>query len=93
MERISNTLPKYIIMTASAAMPASCRGKYGKIALVELEPGRTEPPKMISERARGIVRIVRCWDKLNMGKTNRCAYAVAMKEAEDLLAVAELLGA
>jgi hypothetical protein len=47
-------MDRYIIMTASAKMPSSCKGTYRRVAVVELEPGFTGVPKMISARARGV---------------------------------------
>jgi hypothetical protein len=75
---------RHIVMTASACMPAKCWGRYGKVAVVELEPGFEGRPAMISERARGVVRIVELWDRMHVGKTDRCAFAVAKAEAEEL---------
>ena len=74
----------YKLMTAAAKMPQSCWGIYRRIAIVEVETEDTEPA-MISERARGVVQIVATWEKLNVGKTDRCAYAKALKEAEEML--------
>ena len=74
----------YKLMTASAQMPQSCWGTYRRIAIVQVETADTEPA-MISERAIGVVRIVATWEKLNVGKTDRCAYRKALKEAEKML--------
>jgi len=38
--------------------------------------------KMISDRARGVVRVVETWEARNVGKTDRCAYAIAWNEAQ-----------
>ena len=70
---------EYIIMTATAKMPASNRfGSYGKVALCEVQKG--QQPKMISERARGMVRIVDLRDRLFWGSTPRCAFQKALNE-------------
>ncbi len=76
---------EYRIQTAAARMPGSCWGRYGKIGVVEVEAGYEKPIKMISDRARGVVRVVRIWDRLHMGTTQRCAYARAMAEARRLV--------
>ena len=39
---------EFIVMTAKAQMPASCQGRYGKVAVCEVMVGVR--PKMISER-------------------------------------------
>jgi len=70
-------------MTTKAQMPGSVKSPYGKVAVVELDGSGIEP-KMISERARGIKRIVQVWDRQFMGKTDKCAYAIAFKEAQEL---------
>lgn len=73
----------YIVQAASAKMPGSCWGQYARVAVLEVEEG-VQAVSMISERARGVVRVVRTWERLNVGKTSRCAYAVARAEAEEL---------
>lgn len=74
----------HIVMTASASMPSSCKGRYGKVAVVQLTQEYTaqgKRPKMISDRARGILRIVWQSGPQNMGSTERCGYARALAEA------------
>jgi hypothetical protein len=74
---------EFIVMEASAQVPSSWKHRggprgYRKLALVEVEKGVV--PKMISERARGVVRIVQVWDRLYEGKTERSAYHRALNE-------------
>lgn len=82
--RVNGVRPATVfsVMTAAAAMPRSCWGTYRRVAVVEHLPGVV--PAMISERARGVVRVVETWEKCNVGKTERSAYAVALREAEAL---------
>lgn len=76
---------EFIVMTAAAFMPASCMGRYGKVAVCEVYAGIK--PKMISERAKGMVRIVALKDKLHAGNGGpRTAYAKALADAERLCA-------
>lgn len=75
-------MKKYIVMSAQERMPTTCWGNYSKVAVVELEPGTNSTPKMISERAKGIKRIVQIWRRLYVGKTDRCAFSRARAEAE-----------
>jgi len=75
---------KFIVMTSAAKMPQSCWGQYRRIGVLEIEAGSS--PTMISERARGVVRVVETWEKLNVGKTARCAYQRALAEAEAMAA-------
>lgn len=79
----TKTLPRFIIMTAAACMPGTCWGEYGRIAVVELEPGTTEAPKMISTRARGVRRIVSLEDRLHVGG-RYSAFGLAKARAIDL---------
>lgn len=71
---------RFIVKTSSAKMPSSCKGHYKRIAVIELTPGAPEP-KMISERAKGVVRIVQTWEKLNVGGPDS-AFQRALVEAE-----------
>jgi hypothetical protein len=73
----------YIIQTASAQMPSSCKGIYKRIAVLEVAAGINKA-SMISERVKDVVRVVETWERLNVGKTEKCAYARAMVEAEAL---------
>ena len=77
----------YIVMTASAKVSGKARqfGRYGHVAVVEVENADTVPV-MISERARGVVRIV--WDSgaCSIGKTDRSAFAVAKAHATAMAA-------
>ena len=59
-------------------------GGIYKVAVVELEEGFDGVPSMISLRAQGVKRIVDIWRKLNVGKTGRCAYQVALAEANEI---------
>lgn len=75
----------FIIQTAAAHMPAKCWGKYRRIAIIEVTSG-VERVSMISDRAKGVVRVVRTWERLFSGTTDRCAYRRALAEATDYLA-------
>ncbi len=72
---------QFIVMTASAKMPGSVKAPYKRVAVVEVEAGAA--PKMISERARGVVRIVQTWERLHARGVNT-AYARALVVARDL---------
>jgi hypothetical protein len=75
----------HIVMTASAKMPSSCKGRYGKVAVVQLSQEYTaqgKRPKFIGERAKGVLRVV--WESgpQNMGKTEKCGFQRALAAAE-----------
>jgi len=82
------TKTKIIIMERSAQMPSSCKfsGGYRKFALVEIDPARLPEgePKMISERARGVVEIHAVWDRVFCGKMIRSEGVAVLQEARDL---------
>lgn len=78
----------YIIMESSAK-PVQCRAGWSaptcNLAVVEIEEGFVGRPKMISERARGVKRIVRRWERLYAdGKTLRSERGRAKAEAREL---------
>lgn len=73
----------YIVCDSSEKMPSKCWGRYRKVAVVEVERG-VQRISMISERAKGVVRIVDEWRRLHVGTTERCAFSVAMGKAEEL---------
>lgn len=73
------------IMTSAAQTKGKAKmGRYKNVAVVEIEDGH-EMPRMISTRAKGLVRIVRYWPSCSVGTTERCAYAIAMREAQELV--------
>ncbi len=74
-----------IVMTSSAKMPNSCWGTYRRVAVVQLNQHYTAHglrPKMISERAKGVLRVIDLGNH-NVGKTDRCAWARKMREAQE----------
>mgnify|MGYP003146662474 CR=1 FL=1 len=75
----------YITQTATAHMPTNCWGRYGKVGVLEVEDG-IDRVSMISDRARGAIRVVEVWDRRNIGTTDRCAFAIACREAAELAA-------
>lgn len=75
----------YQVLTASAKMPGNCWGTYRRVALVEVASPAVVV-KMISPRAKGVIRIVQTWERRNVGSSSRCAYQVAYRAALDLMA-------
>jgi hypothetical protein len=78
------TTPRFIVMTSSAQVRgiAAKYGRYSNVAVVETDG--VEVPKMISERARHLVRIVRHYGACSVGTTDRCQFNVALAEANAL---------
>ncbi len=82
------------IVKDSADQPVSARvggrwmvfGSYRRVAVLEIDPSTCPPegPRMISDRARGVVRVVETWERLYSGRTERCAFSRAMREAQAL---------
>ena len=52
----------YAVKVSAAKMPTSCWGKYIRVGVLEVEDDTTEI-SMISERARGVLRVVRTWER------------------------------
>lgn len=82
-------MSRFIIMTSTAKMPSSVRSPYRNVAVVETDLPEGEEPKMISTRARGVIRIVEMWERCNVGTSDRSAYAVALKSAHMLVEALE----
>lgn len=75
----------YIVKESSAKMPSRCWGRYVRVAVIEVAAGLHDV-SMISDRARGVVRIVETWEKCNVGRTERCAASRARTAARALAA-------
>ena len=73
----------FIVQTSCAKMPSSCRGTYRNVAVLEVDEG-ISAVTMISERAKGVRKIVKMWRARNVGYTARCAFQIALKEANEL---------
>ena len=71
------------MLKISTDTPRGGYGNYAKIGLLEVEPGTTHV-SMISERAKGVIRGVETWPGLFRGKTDACAFSVALEEAKIL---------
>jgi len=85
MSDTKNRRTKFVVKSSAARMPPNCWGTYRRVAVLEVvtdAPG----PRMISERARGVVTVVRTWERRSVGTTARCAYQVAMRDAAELAA-------
>lgn len=93
-------MDRYIVMVSSASVSAARRkwgGQYRNVAVVEIETttpaaltkrilGEDMRPALISDRARGVVRVVRRWPGCRVGTTARSQFAVAKTEADALAA-------
>lgn len=75
---------EFVIRVSEAHQPSSRKWQHRRtrVAVLEVEPGTV--PAMISERARGVVRVVRVWEDLYTGPSQHCQYACAMRAARDL---------
>ena len=60
-------MQRFIVMTATAQMPASVKARYRRIAIVQLSEGFEGVPKMISARAKGIERLLFVWEGEHLG--------------------------
>ncbi len=68
----------YYVMTAAAKMPNSSWGRYGRVAIVEVDVGGTQP-KII--RDTKTARVVCAWERQHIGSTDSCAYFQAYDAA------------
>jgi hypothetical protein len=77
----------YIVMTSAAKMPNSVKASYVNVAVVQLNQHYTAQgllPKMISERARGVLHVIHFGHYPSAGKTERGGYRQALKHADEL---------
>ena len=79
------TSTHFIVQTAAAQMPGTCKWPYRRVAVLEVPLG-VERASMISDRARNVVRVVATWEKCNVGRMMRSAYKLALDEATALAA-------
>lgn len=72
----------FVLKISSAKMPNSCYGIYKRIGLLEVEDGTI--PTMISVQAKAVKRIVKTWERLHCGKTEKSEFYRVLKEAQAL---------
>ena len=76
-------MPRYIVQSSCAKMPRSCWGAYRHVAILLVDDTHVgDRVSMISERARGVIRIVSVTRRLSDGGTNS-AYARKLAEYLD----------
>jgi hypothetical protein len=80
------TATKFVVVSSAAAMPNSCWGVYKRIGVLEVAADADENRLTIDARRKGVIRIVTTWERLNVGRTERCAYQRALAEARELAA-------
>ena len=77
-----------IVVTKSASMPASCRGIYRRVAVVDVDYwlawDTSYQPREISLRCKGVNRIVFDLGPQSVGTTLRCAYQRALVRAHQI---------
>jgi len=71
-------------------MPNSCWGRYSRVAVVQVDPEilareGLAAPRMISERARGVIKIIHVWERCHEGATERCAAGRARADAHAMI--------
>jgi hypothetical protein len=78
-------MKKYIFMTSCPKLSGKAKEygrNYRKMAILELEEGFGEIPKMISKRAKGVKRIVEC-EIHHVGMTERSYGRRRMEEMKE----------
>src|SRR5215472_5928441 len=72
----------FVVHTACASMPSSCRGRYRKVYVIQVmsyDWNRGWRPTAVTNKG---VRLIRDYGPQSVGKTERCAYQRALKHAE-----------
>ena len=82
MNATTNETKNYYIVSSSAHMPNKCWGIYRHVAIIERNDGKR--PTIIRDTKSQ--KIIATWRNLNVGRTEKCAYRRALKEAEAYLA-------
>jgi hypothetical protein len=77
----------HIVMTSRRSMPSSVQSPYINVAVVQLTQHYTAHglrPKMISHRARGVLRVIPIGHAPANGKTNKSGRVQLLAQAEAL---------
>jgi hypothetical protein len=75
---------RFWVVASRARMPNSCWGSYARVGVLEMKTEDSPPPQMLSARPKRVVRVVRTWESVHIGKTDECAFEHAWNEACDL---------
>jgi len=68
---------EYVVICSAAKMPNTCWGRYRHIAVMRVQVGHVA--KQI--RSCRTYKPVKTYRNLNVGKTARCAYEIALSDA------------
>ena len=78
-------MSKYVVKASMAHQPSSRKWRHNRMRVGVMEMQDDAPaPKILSERARGCLRVVRTWEDLYQGTSDRDQYSRAWKAACDL---------
>lgn len=75
------SIRRWALMTSAAKMPQKCWGKYRNVAVVEIH-SEGQMPSAIDSRRKNVLAIPFYRGKLNVGKTEACAYNIALADAQ-----------
>ena len=80
MPQLHDSYGCYAVISSQECMPTTCPYPYRRLAIVQTTtPGIV--PRMISPRARGVVRIISDRRRLNVGQGKRSAFTTALQAA------------
>ena len=79
MNATENKIPKYVVVTSSDTNKGGW-GNYARVAIIETDG--VHMPTRIAERDKTCVQIVKTWNKVHVGSTERCQYQRVLKTAE-----------
>ena len=77
----------FVVMTASAKMPTSCWGRYGRVALVRVQPGCRAPGCIRDTKTAAVLET---WERCHVGGP-RSAFGRAVAQAEAKVAEAQAI--
>lgn len=79
---------RHLVMVRAAPMPRNCFGRYVRVGVALVDPAQLpdglREPRMLSSRARGVVEVVRTWERCHSGKGVRDAACGAIGSAREL---------
>jgi hypothetical protein len=91
MEMHKRSNSPFATITASANMPNTCWGKYGRVGVVELTAAGlvrlvADPDWQPQIRTTRYLRVISTWERCFWGSSDRCALALAEDDVAEMCA-------
>lgn len=77
-------MDKFVVLSSADQNKNSWKWQHPRRRIAVIETNGIDMPKQIHPNHKSVVKIVKTWEMCYVGTTDRCQFARALAEAEDL---------